>query len=161
MKLMPIASILGALVLGGCGSNPLTTGSLLGGNAPAKPEGPVVPANTPFNRAFQVGSVSARAVKCGFNFDPARVKSNFVAAETTAGTSVEDMAKVEKAYAMSYNGVLKAAAAKPDYCTDKKSREIKADLALLLAGDYSPQALRPKEEDNEGLFVGGTQFKWD
>ena len=171
MKLMPYALALGVVaMLAGCGSSPLpslSTGSLVGGSDPkkadaAQPAGPVAPADSPINRAFQVGSVSARATKCGFNFDAAKIKASFLAAEAQAGTTVEDLAKAEKIYNVSFNGVLKAAASRSDYCTDKKSREIKGDLALLLAGNYSPQPIRPKDDEDEGLLsVGGTKFSFD
>ena len=33
------------------------------------------PAGDPTSRAFQVGSTSARAVKCGYNFDPNKLRA--------------------------------------------------------------------------------------
>src|SRR5436853_7422659 len=72
MKAAGISLALVAAALTGCSgasslpSLPsLTTGSILGG--PAKPTaadpGSI---NDPTNRAFQVGTVSAKAIKCGF-----------------------------------------------------------------------------------------------
>lgn len=152
---------LAALALAGCSNGPsplpsLTTGSLFGGSSAAKaaPAGPVPPANTPLNRAFRVGTVSARAVKCGFNFDPARVKSSWLASESQIGTGVDDMAKIEKVYAISYNGVMKAAASKGEqYCVGDKTKEIKADLAMLLAGDYTPQIIKAKPVEDDGSLL--------
>src|SRR5438552_2200567 len=71
MKSAGILLALVAAALTGCSAaSSLTTGSILGG--PAKPTaadpGSI---NDPTNRAFQVGTVSAKAIKCGFNFDPA------------------------------------------------------------------------------------------
>lgn len=158
----------GGSLLGGCGSMPsLTTGSLFGGKDEKKAEAdvpakPVAPADTPLNRAFQVGIVSARAVKCGFNFDPGRVKGNYLADEARRGTPVDDMAKVEKVYNVGYNGVAKAVAGNANYCTTKKTKEIKEDLGYLLAGDFTPKPFRPKEEEDEGLLsVGGTKFEFN
>ena len=157
----------GSCLLAGCGNMPsLTTGSLFGGgeekkaaDAPAKQ---TAPADTPMNRSFQVGIVSARAVKCGFNFDPGRVKGNFLASEAKRGTSVEEMAKVEKIYNVGFNGVAKAVAGNANYCTAKKAKEIKEDLGYLLAGDFAPRPYRPKEEDDEGLIsFGGTSFSFE
>ena len=58
-------------------------------------------------RAIQVGSVAARAVKCGFNFDPAKLKSAFLASEAQAGLGVDELAKTEKVYGVAYSGVAK------------------------------------------------------
>jgi hypothetical protein len=146
-----------------CSSGPsplpsLTTGSLFGNKAAVPPPGPTSPANTPVNRAFQVGTVSARATKCGFNFDTERLKANYLAAEGQMGTSVDDLAKAEKVMRVGYNGVLKAANRKDDYCTEKRTAEIKADLARLLSGDYTPQAARPREEEDPGIFSFGNGY---
>lgn len=162
-----VCALLLTASLGGCGSMPsLTTGSLFGGGdkkaADAGPPKPVAPADTAMNRAFQVGLVSARAVKCGFNFDPARVKGNWLASEAKAGTPVDEIGKAEKVYNVGFNGVAKAVAGNADYCTAKKTKEIKEDLGLLLSGNFKPQPFRPKEEEDEGLIsFAGTSFKFE
>ena len=119
----------------------MTTGSILGG--PAKPTaadpGSI---NDPTNRAFQVGTVSAKAIKCGFNFDPAKLKNNYLTYERTL-TPGADLSKVERIYDVSFNGVAKAVAGEADYCSDEKTKAIKADLTRHLAGDYTP-AIKPK-----------------
>ena len=159
MKAAGIWLALVATALTGCSSAPsLTTGSILGG--PAKPAaadpGSV---NDPTNRAFQVGMVSAKAIKCGFNFDPAKLKNNYLAYERTLAPG-DDMAKVEKIYDISFNGVAKAVAGDADYCSDQKTKAIKADLSRHLAGDYTP-TVRPKDAVNDdgifgNLFAGDT-----
>ena len=78
----------GALLLAGCGSSSLTTASLTGGGAQpaqaaAAPAAP--PPSDPTSRALQVGATSARAVRCGFYFDPARLKASFLASEMATG----------------------------------------------------------------------------
>lgn len=162
------ASVL-VLGLAGCANGPsplpsLTTGSLFGksdaaATAAAVKVDPYAPLpNTPNNRAIQAGTTSARAVKCGFNFDVAAAKSKYLASESQAGTPVEELAKVDKIYGASYNAVARAVAKKENYCHDAKTKLIKADLTAMLAGDYTPQRLHPKEEDDGGLLVGGTQF---
>jgi hypothetical protein len=140
--------VLAASALAGCsGTSGLTTGSLIGGEQ--KPAGPV---NDPPMRAFQVGTVSARAIKCGFNFDPAKLKTSYLAYER-AQPAGGDLAKIEKIYDVSFNGVAKAVAGETGYCTDQKTKEIKADLARHLAGDYTPSA-QPEAPPEEGLFSG-------
>jgi hypothetical protein len=164
MKQWP--AILAALVLAGCsnGASPLpslTTGSLFGSSDAAKvATDPQLPANTSANRAFRVGSVSARAAKCGFNFDVGKMKSTWLAYEAQAGTGVEDLAKAEKMYTVSYNGTMRVAVADANYCNDAKTREIKGDLAMLLAGDYTPQVIKVKSDDDDDSLIkfGSTQM---
>lgn len=143
------------LALGACSGGGLSVGSLLG-NDPAPAPGSVIPTpNDPTSRAFQVGLVSARAVRCGYNFDPARLKASFLASEAGQGAAGEDLLKIEKVYDVAYNGVAKAAAEDPDYCTPEKTKEIKADLARHLAGDYTPSPRKVAAQD-PGWFGGGS-----
>jgi hypothetical protein len=150
MKAAGILLALLAAALTGCSAaSSLTTGSILGG--PAKPTsadpGSI---NDPTNRAFQVGTVSAKAIKCGFNFDPAKLKNNYLTYERTL-TPGADLSKVERIYDVSFNGVAKVVAGEADYCSDEKTKAIKADLSRHLAGDYTP-AIRPKAPEQDGVF---------
>ncbi|MGD9783305.1 MAG: hypothetical protein AB7E80_03660 [Hyphomicrobiaceae bacterium] len=160
------ATLLAALSLAACSGGPsplpsLSTGSV-SATAPATPVDPVQAAaqaeaesrGTYTSRAFQVGSTSARAVKCGFNFDPARLRQQFMAAEATSGTAAADMEKVEKLYDISFNGISRGIADKQDYCSDAKSKEIKEDLTRHLAGDYKPRPQKKVAQDSGGLFGG-------
>jgi hypothetical protein len=147
MKAAGFTLVLAAAALGGCSAgSALTTGSLLG------EEKPTAPVNDAPARAFQVGTVSARAVKCGFNFDPAKLRSNYLTFEQQQPGG-QDRASIEKIYDVSYNGVAKAVVSERGYCTDAKTKTIKADLARHLAGDYTPSAPPPKQQE-EGLFSG-------
>jgi hypothetical protein len=149
MKAARVMLVLGAAALAGCsGASSITTGSLIGGEQKA----PAAPLNDPPMRAFQVGTVSARAIKCGFNFDPAKLKASYLAYER-GQPSAPDMVKIEKIYDVSFNGVAKAVAGEADYCTEQKTKTIKADLARHLAGDYTPSPL-PEAPQEEGLFSG-------
>jgi hypothetical protein len=155
MKAAHLTLALVATALAGCSmtsaSSGLTTGSLFSSNAKATPAS-ASPANDPSSRAFQVGTVSARAIKCGFNFDPAKLKTNYLAYERALGGTT-DMARVERTYDVSFNGVAKAVAGEEDYCSQEKTATIKADLARHLVGDYTPSP-PPKAEPEEGLFSG-------
>ena len=150
MKASRIAVLLVALGLCGCSATTgLTTGSLFGSSEEeVKPQGPV---NDPPMRAFQVGTVSARAIKCGFNFDPAKLKANYLAYERSLAGPNADLSKIEKIYDVSFNGVAKAVSSEADYCSAEKTKAIKADLGRHLAGDYKPSA-PPKPKEEEGLF---------
>lgn len=147
-------------LLAGCSGGPsalpsLSTGSV--STAPAASAAPAAPVqrNDPTSRALQVGSTAARAVKCGYNFDPVRLKSQFMAAESTLGTPVADLGKVEKVYDVAFNGISRGVAEKQNYCTDAKSKEIKEDLTRHLAGDYTPRPTKVVAAKDEGGFFGG------
>lgn len=164
-RLATLPATLVTTVLAACSGGPslpsLSTGSLSGeGSSSAQATAaPVATAptvrNDPTQRAFQVGSTSARAVKCGFNFDPVRLKQQFLAAEATQGTAVADIGKVEKIYDVSFNGITRGIAPQEEYCTEAKTKDIKADLTRHLAGDYSPRAQKQVAAKDEGGFFSG------
>jgi hypothetical protein len=166
-RLLPVL----ILAVAGCSSsgNGVSTASVLSaaptpppvaGAAPAAAQAgavvPMAPASSPTDRAFQVGSVSARAAKCGYNFDAPRLKASYMASEMGRGTA--DMGQLEKIYGVAYNGVMKAAVEDPNYCSERKTQEIKGDLARLLAGDFEPPRkalVAQKKDDDEDGFFGG------
>ncbi len=152
MKALSVAPTLAlAAALAGCGASLLSTGSVAPG-APAVAAAPV----TPTARAYAVGVTSARAAKCGFFFDPVKLRGNFLAAEQQTGASPEDLAKIEKNYDVSAATMTKVIANEENYCSDEKTKYIKADLTRHLAGDYTPGSPHPKkQEDDEGLFSFG------
>jgi hypothetical protein len=142
--------VLATASLGGCGASlpSLSTGLLFGGTSKAA----ATPAiqNDPTSRAIEVGSTSARAIKCGYNFDPAKLKSQFLTAEAAANPA--DTAKLTQVYDVTFNGISKALATKgTDYCSKAKTTRIKEALNRHLAGDYTPSPPEPVEQD-EGLF---------
>jgi len=152
-----LAASVSCLLAAGCGnSTGLTTGALFGGATPAK-EAAAPIRNDPTARAFQVGAVSARAVKCGYNFDPARLKSSFLSAEAAQGTPVGELGDVERTYDVAFNGVTKAVATQTSYCTERKTAEIKKDLTRHLAGDYTPSPPRKVVEEDEGIWSFGSK----
>lgn len=131
------------LALAGCSSSDggVTTGSLsslLPGSKPKQAD-PVT------DRALQVAATSARASKCGYNFDPAKLKAQYIAYETGQGAPADRVGKI-------YDTALASVAGKigpPDeYCTDERTATIKADLTRHLAGDYAPS----KRSQEGGAF---------
>lgn len=149
-------ALIAAAALAGCsGASSLSTGSILGGAEKPSDAGPV---NDPMARALQVGTISAKAVKCGFNFDPAKLKTSYIAYERNLSGPSADTSKVERIYDVAFNGVAKAVAADAEYCSEDKTRIIKADLKRHLAGDYTPSP-RQEEPEEEGLLSWGTDGK--
>lgn len=130
----------GSLALGGCsnsGSSGISTASLLDG-APsgATGEAAAIKNDDPNARAVQVGWTAARAQRCGFIFDAAKLKSNFLAAEAARGSGPGTSTNPEKAYDQSFTSISAKIKDEADYCSKKKSDEIKADLQRHLAGNY-------------------------
>lgn len=144
-------TVLTSIAASGCGASipGISTGALGGGAQPAP-----VAQNDPTSRAMQVGMTSARALKCGYNFDPAKLRTNFLASEAAANPAAPptDATRVAQVYDTSFNGVSKAVASQGEaYCTPAKTTKIKEALHRHLAGDYTPDAPEPVPQE-EGLF---------
>lgn len=137
-----------ATLLSGCGASlgNVTTGSLFGGAAKV----PAPPPNDPTARAMQVATTSARALKCGFNFDPAKLRTQFLASETAAAPA--ESIKLIQIYDTAFSGISKAVAGQGEaYCSASKTGAIKQALNRHLAGDFTPTPPEP-EEVEEGIF---------
>lgn len=157
-----LSAAVAALALAGCSSSPLpslSTGSLFGSKPDAQAAAPAKPVvkNDPTARTLQVSRIAARAQRCGFNFDSAKLKGSFLAAEgAQGGTDVTELAKLDKVYTGTFNGTLKAVTADEAYCSDARTKFIKAELARHLGGDYAPgEAFNdPNAADDGGIFSG-------
>jgi len=132
----PVAIL--ATLLAGC-SGGLTTASLTG-SGPSQVAAPSPPPATSTDRVLQVASTSARAVKCGYYFDAAKLKSAFLASEAGSGAAADQIQKIERDYDYTRAAVINQIAKQPEYCSDARTKEIKADLTRHLAGDFSPTA---------------------
>lgn len=142
-SLLPFLSCGLAVLLAGCGSgwSGRPTGALLGGGQTAAPP-PVTPPSDPTARALQAAAVSVRAHKCGFYFDAAKLKAGFLATEASQGATLDQLQRIEREYDYTRLAVAGSIGKAPDYCSDTKTQQIKADLARHLAGDFS---LPPKK----------------
>lgn len=150
----PLLFVVMAVGLSGCsGGGGVSTASILGGEAaPTPPAGQASVVADPGERAFNAGAVTARAVRCGYNFDPAMVRSSYLAHEAALGAMPEQMGKLQQTYDVAHNGVAKAAGADANYCTDRRTRDIKTELGRLLAGNF--EAPKKQVVKEEGLFSG-------
>src|SRR6185436_5020994 len=104
----------------GCGSSAggLSTASV-GGDSPG------VTSEDPLARPIQVAWTSARAQRCGFNFDTAKLRATYLSYESRQGAAGEQLAKIQSGYDSTFKTISGRVSANPDYCTDKKSAEIK------------------------------------
>ncbi len=115
-----------AVVVSGCsGGGGMTTASLLG--TPEKPQ-----LDEPTERALHSASISARASKCGYNFDAGRLRESFLAAEAANGATPEQMTKLGQSYDFTRATVSKQIAQPEEYCTEGKTREVSAALTKPL-----------------------------
>ncbi len=146
------AAALGACSSGGAG---LSTASVLDG-APSgvSGEGAGISNSDPNARPVQVAWTAARAQRCGFSFDPVKLKTNFLAAEARGGALQPQLASTEKAYDQAYSSIGGRIKGEADYCSDKKTAAIKADLQRHLAGDYTPKLPVEKKVASGGFLDG-------
>jgi hypothetical protein len=126
--------MLGAAIMAGAlsacsGGGGLTTASLLG--TPAQP-----PVDEPTDRALHSAAISARAIKCGYNFDPAKLRENFLASEAANGVTPEQMTKLGQSYDFTHATVSKQISNPEEYCSNERTRQVSADLTKQLAGDF-------------------------
>ena len=153
--------MLAAAGLAGCsgGGGGLLTGSTAAADAPAK-----VVADDPSARPMAVAWTSARAQRCGFFFDPAKLRASYLAYEARQ-SSPDQLGKAEQTYDQTFKKIRAEVASNPEYCSDTKSAEIKKDLTRHLAGDFTPNLPKPKVVESCG-FLGmgctdGEEKKWD
>lgn len=150
-------SLISAVVAGcGNGSGPqsnLSTASILG-EAPAAASGerPGITRNDPMARPVQVAWTSARAQKCGFNFDPAKLRQSYLAQEQASGADANRMASVTKSYDMTVEKIKATIGNADAYCTDRTSAAIKLDLQRHLAGNFEPNF--PEDKKVAGGIFG-------
>jgi hypothetical protein len=138
-----------AAALAGCGNG--GAGLLTGSTTVAAADAPgSLKDEDPAARPMAVAWTSARAQRCGFYFDPAKLRSSYLAFESRQAGG--DLAKAEKTYDSTFQAIRQRVAADPEYCTDSKSAEIKKDLTRHLAGDFRPDLPKPKVVESCGFF---------
>jgi hypothetical protein len=141
--------LLAAIGLAGCNGS---ASGLLGAKAAAPETGSIKNDDNPETRPFAVAWTSARAERCGFYFNPAKLRASYLAYEARQSPP-DQLAKAEKIYDTTFKSIRTKVGANPDYCTDRKSAEIKKDLTRHLAGDFKPDLPKPKKEETCG-FLG-------
>ena len=153
MKRFVIALTACALPLAGCGSSSLpslTTGSLFSSEKKTADIGP--PPDDPTTRAVHVGVTVARAQKCGYFFDPQKVRSNFLATEAQRNAAPETLRKLETSFDFARNRVAQQIASNPAYCSAGRTATIKKDLNRYLAGDFTAPQRKKVAANSGGIF---------
>jgi hypothetical protein len=150
----------GALLLAGTvlhtGCSNGTAGLTTGSTSVLSPDAPAAISNDdPMARPVAVAWTSARAKRCGFYFDPAKLRTTYLSYESRQAAG-EQYAKIEKTFDTTYKTTSEKISLDADYCSDRKALEIKADLERHLAGDYTPNLPKPKAVASCG-FLGCAQ----
>jgi hypothetical protein len=149
--LVTIAVLSSACSGGGTQQSGLSTASILG-EAPAAASGdrPGIRRDDPMARPVQVAWTSARAQKCGFNFDPARLKANYIASEQRSGADAQRLAMVDKSYDMTVTKIKSTIGNADSYCSERTTAAIKSDLTRHLAGNFEPNF--PEDKAQAGFL---------
>ena len=151
--------ILGAAMLASAlaacsGGGGMMTASLLG--TPEKPQ-----LDEPTERALHSASISARASKCGYNFDPGKLRESFLAAEAAGGAPSEQMTKLGQSYDFTRASVSKQITDAEDYCSEQRTREVSTALTKQLAGDFRAPKKPPLPKSAGWWDTTGTQKPMD
>jgi len=98
---------IGALLLAGtalqCGCGNSSAGLATSSTGLLPPDAPgTISIDDPMARPIAVSWTSARAKRCGFYFDPAKLRSNYLAYEAKQGATGEQYAKIERTYDTTY-----------------------------------------------------------
>lgn len=155
---LPATASLLAMVLAGCSSGiaGLSTGSTAN-TSPPVPTAPVVV--KPADRALQVAATSARAGKCGYNFDPGRLRSGYIASEVQAGLAPAETATLEKLYDATRTRVAASITDAEEFCSDEQTAVIKSDLKRHMAGDFSVS--RAPDRTAASWWQSGANKPWN
>lgn len=127
----------------------IATGSLFGQSKPP-------PTDERAERAILAGATSARAARCGYNFDPNRLRQSYLAYETAQGGTPDQIAKAEKTFDYTRTSLAAKIAKEDDFCSDAKTKEIKAALTKQLAGDFSTPPKKQEVQVSSGWFGGSS-----
>jgi hypothetical protein len=125
----------------GCGGG--ASGLTTGATSAEGPDGGMSNDN-PMARPISVAWTSARAKRCGFHFDPAKLRSSYLVYESQQGAVGDHLAKIQATYDSTFNTISAKIGGEADYCSDRKAAEIKADLQRHLSGDYRPNLPQAK-----------------
>jgi hypothetical protein len=142
------------LMVSGCSSMGLSTASITGSEAkkaaPVRPAAPVV-VTDPMRRAVKIGELSAKAEKCGYNFDAARLRTAFLANEVQQGLDAAATTKLTNTYDLARKVTLQEIGEGEGYCTAARTEAIKPALNQVLAGNFVVTET-PRPETKGGLL---------
>lgn len=126
------------------------SGRLTGGDSSAPQTVAAAPASSPSQRAVQVAWTAASARYCAFGLNPQKLKADYLAWESSRGTSADEIASLGATYDNAFLTFYDKVKETPGYCSKAKIEEIRPEINRHLAGDYEPPKKKsppPKEVD--------------
>lgn len=136
-------------------------GRLTGGDTSAPQTVAAAPLSTPSQRATQVAWTAASARYCAFGLNPQKLKADYLAWESSRGTSADEIASLgttyDKAFLTFYDKVKET----PGYCSKAKIEEIRPEINRHLAGDYEPPKKPLPPPEKADVKVRAVQEKMD
>ncbi|HEX4893968.1 MAG TPA: hypothetical protein VFV47_11815 [Hyphomicrobiaceae bacterium] len=135
----------------------ILTGSTSTAPAPASP--PV--AATPVDRATLAATTAAQAARCGYNFDPGRLRAGYLTYEAAQGTAAPELASLEKLYDTTRGRISAAIGSAEEFCVEETTDKIKRDLTRNLAGDFSAPVKRAPPPKSWWGSSGNEKFDQD
>jgi hypothetical protein len=134
-----VTAVVAMLLMQGCSAVGRMTGSQKQG-ATNDAQARYVQPEDPMARPIQVAWTSARASYCGFMFDPAKLKDDYMRDESRTVNDPYQLQRISQAYDYTLNSVTETIKADPNYCSKERTDAIRIDLRRYLAGDYAPTA---------------------
>lgn len=155
MKISLLVTVFGLpLVVLGCSASPLS--GLTTGSTSAAEEAPKPFVNDTDTRTTQVAWNSARAEKCGFYLDPAKLKTDYLAWEQELGTEPEQIARLDQNYDGQRAMFGQRLKVQPyeSYCNPAAVSEMRTDVQRYTVGDFSARPIVRKKVKEAGIFDG-------
>lgn len=109
---------------------------------------PAAPVSTPSARAVQVAWTAASARYCAFGLNPQKLKSDYLAWESSQGSSAEAVQNLSSTYDKAFLTFYDKVKETPGYCNKAKIEEIRPDINRHLAGNYEPSPRVVSENDS-------------
>ena len=154
-----LAAVMGLTACSGNSGSGLTTSSILDSTATgAAAEVAQFRNDDPNARPVYVAWTSARAQRCGFYFDAAKLKASYLAYEQTQGVSGPAVATLDKNYDAAQKNLAAKVAEDPGYCQGRRADLVKADLNRLLGGDYRSNF--PESKQKVAEKAGFMDYFW-
>lgn len=139
-----------ALALAGCSSS--SSGGLFGVSQSEATAAAAPPPPDPLARPIQVGWTLARAEKCGFVVDRNKIGQGYLAHEGQQGATPERLQQAQQALEYSRASTASKISGQSDYCSEQVLNELRADVPMIVAGNFALPDRTPKAKPEVSIF---------
>jgi len=143
------AIIAAALLAAGCSGGSTSGGGLFGVSQPTET---APPPPDPMAKPIQVGWTLARAERCGFLFDKARVTNAYLAHEASVGATPERLQQAQTAMEYSRASTLTKIQSNQGYCSEDVLKALREDMPMVVAGNFNLPDRTPKAQPEGSLL---------